>query len=102
VDQQLAEPPALQLGALGFECFSERLGCECSGGHQLGAELGTAARHRDRVDQAALEIDEGFLARGVVDVEATARGVLGEFEQQRGERSRGQVAFEHERPPLPA
>ena len=63
VDEQLTEPPALQLVGLDVEGGGECLGGEVAGGDQAGAELGAASRHEDRVDRSVLEVDLGLLAR---------------------------------------
>src|SRR5947209_19924449 len=97
--QQFSELPALQLGALRIECFGQRFRSQSTGRDEFRAELRTAAGHEDGVDETRLEVDLGLVALDVRDVEAAGRFLLGEAQQQGGERGRREVALEHARPP---
>ena len=81
VDQQLTEPPALQLVGLDVEGGGEGLGGEVAGRDQAGAELGAAARDEDGVDRPVLEVDLGLLAGRVGDRQAAGRPGLAQLDE---------------------
>jgi hypothetical protein len=99
VHQQLAQPPALQLGALRLERLAQRLGRERPRGDQPVTELGPLAGCDDRVDAAATQVDLRGFTRRVHHVQAAGRRPVREHAQDVGQRSGGQVALEHGRAP---
>ena len=82
VDEELAEAPALELGALDLERFSQRLRSEDAGGHEADAEEWSPAGDRHRVDVAVAEPHRGLLALGLGHDEASGGLLRGELEQE--------------------
>ena len=70
VHEQLAQPPALQLGALDLQRLGEGLRGQGAAGHQADAEHHPAAGHVDGVDLAVPEVDLGLVALLVADEQA--------------------------------
>jgi len=99
VHEQLAEPPTLEFGALGLERLGQVLRHQGVARDQPRAELRTLPGHRNGIDQAALEIDQGFVAVVVHDMQTTGRLFGGEVGKHGLDGSGRQVAFEHGRPP---
>ena len=81
MDEELAEPPALQLGALHLERLGQRLGRERAGGHQADAEQRTASRDGDGVDLSVAEPDGRLVALGLGQGEASGRALGGQLEE---------------------
>ncbi len=99
VNEEFAEPPALQFGSLGFEGLGEVFGDERVAGDQSGTELWTLPWHGDRVDEPAFDVDERFITGVVDDVQATCGRFGGKIEKDGFDRGSCQVAFKHWRPP---
>jgi hypothetical protein len=85
VDEQLPEPPSLQLRPLGFEGLGERLGRELSGGDEPGTERGSPPRDGHRVHEAGLEVDQCLVAGGVDHMEAAGEAFDGQLAEQGGQ-----------------
>ncbi len=94
VHEQLAESPALQLGALHLQRLGQGLGREGAGGHQADAEQGATTGDGHGVDLAVAEPDGGLLALAVVEREAPGR-VLGGQLQEEAVRRRGVATVRH-------
>jgi hypothetical protein len=81
VNEELTEPPALQLVGLHIEGRREGFRGQVAGRDQPGAELCAPARDEDRVDQAVLEVDLGLLAGRIGDCQAPGRPGVAELDQ---------------------
>ncbi len=101
VDEKLAQPPALQLGALDLQRLGEGFGGKGSGRHQSGAQQGPTTRHEDRVDEAFLEVDLGLLGRGVEHGQAAGRLLCAEVEENLLHLVGEEVSVEHAGAPSP-
>ena len=101
VDEQLTEPPALQLGALDLQRLGERLGRQLAGGRQPGAEQGSPAGHEDGIDQAVPQIDLGLFVGAAGDVQAAGRPLSPQVKQDLLNRTGEKVAVEHAGGPPP-
>ena len=73
VDEQLAESPALQLGALDLQCLGQRFGGDSAGGHQSDAEQWTAAGHGDGVHKPVAEPHDRLVASRICHGQSTGR-----------------------------
>ena len=80
--EELAEAPALELGALHLQRLCQCFRSEDAGGHEADAEQRTAARDRDRVDVAVPEPHCRLLALGLGHDEAAGGLLGGQLEQE--------------------
>ncbi|MDA8434579.1 MAG: hypothetical protein M0Z98_01180 [Actinomycetales bacterium] len=81
VHEELAEAPALQLGALDLEGLGQGLGRERTGRHEPDAEQGSASGDGDGVDQPVAEPGRGLLALRAGQGQASGRALRGELEE---------------------
>ena len=97
VNQQLAEAPALQLGALGLQRLREGFRAERAAGDQAGAELRPVAGHRHGVQATAAQVEPGGVVQPIGDVQAPSRGAVGELREHLGQWCGDKVALQHAR-----
>ncbi len=101
VHQQLAQPPALQLGALDLQRLGESLRGERAAGHQPDAEHHPSAGHGDGVDLAVPEVDLGLVALLVANEQAAGSAGVRQFVQHGLDGVGEEGTLRHELPPSP-
>jgi len=100
VHEQLAQAPALQLGALDLQCLGQGLGGQGSARHQPDTEHDPAAGHHDGIDCAVAEEDLRLVALLVTDEQATGRSRLRQVVEHGLDGVGEESTLGHERPPI--
>ncbi len=88
MDEELAETPALELGALHLERLGQGFGSERAGGHEPDAEEGSATGDGHGVDQSVPEPHRGLLPLGLGQGQAPRRPLRRELQQGAVHRDR--------------